>query len=48
MFLVFSKEKICTYIVSILTVFVLFFVANTMKFNNFNTVATSSDAEKLL
>lgn len=48
MFLVFSKEKICTYIVSILTVFLLFFVANTMKSNNFNTVATSSNAEKLL
>ena len=48
MFLVFSKEKICTYIVSILTVFLLFFVANTMKSDNFNAVATSSNAEKLL
>lgn len=48
MFLVFSKEKICTYIVSILTVFLLFFVANTMKLDDFNAVATSSNAEKLL
>ena len=48
MFLVFSKEKICTYIVSILTVFLLFFVANTMKSDNFNAIATSSNDEKLL
>lgn len=48
MFFVFSKEKICTYAVSILTVFLLFFIANTMKTNNLNTVATSSSTEKLL
>jgi len=48
MFFVFSKEKICTYAVSILTVFLLFFIANAMKTNNLNTVATSSNDEKLL
>lgn len=47
MFFVFSKEKICTYAVSILTVFLLFFIANAMKTNNLNTVATSSGTEKL-
>lgn len=48
MFLVFSKEKIYTYIVSILTVVLLFFVANTMNINKNNTVETSSNTEKLL
>lgn len=40
MFLVFNKEKICAYIVSILTVFFLFFIANNSKDN---TVQTSSN-----
>lgn len=48
MFLIFSKEKICTYFVSILTVFLLFFIANTMKTNIQNTVETSSGTEKFL
>lgn len=40
MFLVFNKEKICAYIVSILTVFFLFFIASN---STDNTVQTSSN-----
>ena len=48
MFLVFSKEKISTYLVSILTVTLLFcFVAN-IQTKNENTVETSSNTQKLL
>lgn len=48
MFLVFSKEKISTYLVSILTVILLFcFVAN-IQTKNANTVETSSNTQKLL
>ena len=48
MFLVFSKEKISTYIVSILTVTLLFcFVAN-IQTKNENTVETSADTGKTL
>ncbi len=48
MFLVFSKEKISTYLVSILTVILLFcFVAN-IQTKNENTVETSSNTQKLL
>ena len=48
MFLVFSKEKIFTYLVSILTVTLLFcFVAN-IQIKNENTVETSSNTQKLL
>ena len=48
MFLVFSKEKIFTYLVSILTVTLLFcFVAN-IQTKNENTVETSSNTQKLL
>ncbi len=48
MFLVFSKEKISTYLVSILTVALLFcFVAN-IQTKNENTVETSSNTQKLL
>ena len=47
MFLVFSKEKISTYLVSILTVTLLFcFVAN-IQTKNENTVETSSNTQKL-
>ena len=48
MFLIFSKEKIYTYIVSIITVFLLFFIANTMITGQKNTVETSIEADKLL
>lgn len=47
MFLVFSKEKICTYIVSILIVFVLFCGTNIF-INNEKTIQASSNTEKLL
>lgn len=48
MFLIFSKEKIFTYLVSILTVTLLFcFVAN-IQTKNENTVETSSNTQKLL
>ena len=48
MFLVFSKEKISTYLVSILTVTLLFcFVAN-IQTKNKNIVETSSNTQKLL
>lgn len=47
MFLVFSKEKICTYIVSIFTVIVLFFVAGNFQFSSSQTVEVSS-TDKLL
>lgn len=42
MFLVFNKEKIYTYIISVLTVCVLLFIAS----NNNNTVETSSKVNK--
>ena len=48
MFFVFSKEKISTYLVSILTVVLLFcFVAN-IQTKDGNTVETSSNMQKLL
>ena len=48
MFFVFSKEKISTYLVSILTVVLLFcFVAN-IQTKDENTVETSSNMQKLL
>lgn len=52
MFLVFNKQKIYTYIVSILTVVVLFGVASKLNFNESNqtnqTITTSASTEKLL
>ena len=42
MFLVLNKEKICAYLVSAVTVIMLFFVANMMTTNNTNTIETSS------
>jgi len=43
MFLVFNKEKICAYIVSVLTVCLLFFIAGTTE----NIVETSSNTEQI-
>lgn len=49
MFLVFNKEKIYAYVVSILTVFVLFFTASTLTKNSEeNTKETSSNSDRLL
>lgn len=48
MFLVFRKDKIYTYLVSILTVVVLFFVASNMNFTSTEVVETSTGSEKLL
>ena len=47
MFLVFNKQKIITYFVSVLTVFVLFFVASTLN-NKGEIVETSAGNERLL
>ena len=48
MFLVFNKEKIYTYFVSILTVILLFYVASNINLVSEDTVETSSNSEKLL
>ena len=48
MFLVLNKEKICAYLVSAVTVIMLFFVANMMTTNNTNTIETSSSNTKQL
>lgn len=48
MFFVFSKEKIYTYLVSILTVVLLFYVASNIDFASRRTIETSSNSEKLL
>lgn len=48
MFLVFNKEKIYTYIVSMLTVVLLFFAASNIKLVSSDAVETSSNSEKLL
>ena len=47
MFLVFNKQKIITYFVSVLTVIILFFVASTLNRND-ETVETSATGERLL
>ena len=47
MFLVFNKEKIYAYLVSVITVVLLFCVANTINLNE-NAVQTSAKAQKLL
>lgn len=47
MFLVFNKEKIYAYIVSVVTVILLFCVASTLKSNN-NAIQTSTNVQKLL
>lgn len=48
MFLVFSKEKISTYLVSILTVTLLFLGVANYQTRTEKTIETSSNAEKLL
>ena len=52
MFYVINKQKICAYLVSIVTVVLLFYVASNIKANNIitnnNTVETSSSTGKLL
>ena len=48
MFLVFNKDKISAYIVSVLTVAILFGTANLITNKNNNTVKTSATSEKLL
>lgn len=48
MFLVFNKEKIYTYLVSIMTVIVLLFVASNMNLMSKETVEASSGVERLL
>ena len=48
MFLVFSKEKICTYLVSILTVTLLFCVVANFQTKKGDTIETSAGTEKLL
>ena len=48
MFLVFSKEKIYTYAISILTVVLLFYVASNINFISGKTIEASSNSEKLL
>jgi len=48
MFLVFSKEKIYTYLVSIMTVILLFYAASNINFIRGETIETSSTSDKLL
>lgn len=48
MFLVFRKDKIYAYLVSILTVVLLFYAASNINFMAENTVETSSNSNKLL
>lgn len=48
MFLVLNKEKICAYLVSIVTVVLLFLVASNMKSNNNIAVQTSSSVKENL
>ena len=47
MFFVFNKQKICTYLVSIITVVILFCIAGTLGNDN-RTIQTSSVNDKLL
>ena len=48
MFFILSKNKIYTYIISVLTVIVLFLLSNTMISVKDEAIETSSKAEKLL
>lgn len=48
MFLVFSKEKIYTYLVSIMTVILLFYVASNFKVMQGDTIETGATGERLL
>jgi len=46
MFLVFNREKICTYIVSVLTVILLFCVVATFQIDERKSTEASSNIEK--
>ncbi len=48
MFFVFRKDKIYAYLVSVLTVVMLFFAASNINFMDGETVETSSNSNKLL
>ena len=48
MFFVLNKQKIYTYVISIITVIFLFCIANSITNNKENTVQTSSTIGKLL
>lgn len=48
MFLVFSKEKIYTYLVSIMTVILLFYVASNFKIIQGDAIETGATDERLL
>ena len=48
MFFVFSKEKIYTYLVSILTVVLLFYVASNVNLVSGDAIETSATSDKLL
>ncbi len=48
MFLVFNKQKIYTYLVSIVTVVLLFCVASNVRTNTNNTVPTASNIQTKL
>ena len=48
MFYVFRKDKIYAYLVSILTVVILFYVSSDLGFMKSKTIETSVKAEKLL
>ncbi len=48
MFFVFNKEKIYTYIVSMLTVVLLFFTASNINFVSKESIETASTTNKLL
>lgn len=48
MFFVFNKEKIYTYVVSMITVFLLFYISSNIKFVSGETIETSSNLQKLL
>ncbi len=48
MFYVINKQRLYTYIVSIITVILLFCVANNITANKENTISTSSTINKLL
>lgn len=48
MFLVFRKDKIYAYIVSILTVILLFYAASNINLISSKTVEVSANSEKLL
>lgn len=48
MFLVFSKEKICTYLVSVVTVMLLFCVVANIQTQKKDAIETSTNEEKML